>query len=73
LCHGMNARTPTDAGRWMYPRDVDLTSSDAQGYTYPELFWIVKNCIRLSGRPHSAKSNLMSTFGRCSGLPKSHQ
>src|SRR5579864_8144882 len=51
MCHGMNARTPTDTGRWMYPRAADLTSSDVQGYSDPELFWIVKNGIRLSGMP----------------------
>jgi mono/diheme cytochrome c family protein len=55
MCHGMNARTPTDAGRWMYPRAVDLTSSDVQGYSNPELFWIVKNGIRLSGMPAFGK------------------
>lgn len=51
MCHGMSARTPTDAGRWMYPRAADLTSPAVQGYSNRELFWIIKNGIRLSGMP----------------------
>jgi mono/diheme cytochrome c family protein len=50
-CHGYTGRKPTDAGRWMYPRAADLGSGDAQQYSDRELFWIVKNGIRLSGMP----------------------
>jgi len=50
-CHGDSGNNPTDAGRWMYPRAVDLTSHEAQSYSDRELFWIVKNGIRLSGMP----------------------
>jgi mono/diheme cytochrome c family protein len=50
-CHGLNGHKPTDAGRWMYPRSADLTSSEVQEYSDRELFWIVKNGIRLSGMP----------------------
>ena len=50
-CHGLDGRTPTDAGRWMYPRAANLTSSNVQRYSDRELFWIVKNGIRLSGMP----------------------
>jgi mono/diheme cytochrome c family protein len=50
-CHGLDGHTPTDAGRWMYPRAADLTSSAVQEYSDRELFWIVKNGIRLSGMP----------------------
>lgn len=55
MCHGMNARNPTDAGRWMYPRAADLTSTEVQSYSDRELFWIVKNGIRLSGMPAFGK------------------
>lgn len=55
MCHGMNARTATDAGRWMYPRAADLTASNVQSYSNRELFWIVKNGIRLSGMPAFGK------------------
>jgi mono/diheme cytochrome c family protein len=50
-CHGDSGRMPTDAGRWMYPRAADLGSVKVQKYSDRELFWIVKNGIRLSGMP----------------------
>jgi mono/diheme cytochrome c family protein len=50
-CHGLTGRKPTDAGRWMYPRAADLGSPDVQQYSDGELFWIIKNGIRLSGMP----------------------
>lgn len=55
MCHGISARTPTDAGRWMYPRAADLTSPAVQNYSDRELFWIIKNGIRLSGMPAFGK------------------
>jgi mono/diheme cytochrome c family protein len=51
MCHGPDGHTPTDSGRWMYPRASDLTSPTVQRYSDPELFRIVKNGIRLSGMP----------------------
>ncbi len=54
-CHGMDARTPTDIGRWMYPRALDLGSPEVQQWSDAELFWIVKNGIRLSGMPGFGK------------------
>jgi mono/diheme cytochrome c family protein len=54
-CHGLDGHTPTDAGRWMYPRAPDLASSAVQQYSDRELFWIVKNGIRLSGMPAFGK------------------
>ncbi len=50
-CHGNSGRKPTDAGRWMHPRAADLGSTEVQMYSDRELFWIVKNGIRLSGMP----------------------
>lgn len=35
----------------MYPRAADLTSREVQQYSDRELFWIVKNGVRLSGMP----------------------
>jgi mono/diheme cytochrome c family protein len=55
MCHGSDGRSPTDNGRWMYPRASDLTSRDVQTYSDRELFWIVKNGIRLSGMPAFGK------------------
>lgn len=54
-CHGLDGQKPTDAGRWMYPRAADLTSPAVQRYSDRELFWIVKNGIRLSGMPAFAR------------------
>ena len=51
MCHGSDGHTPSDFGRWMYPRASDLTSTVVQRYSDPELFWIVKNGIRLNGMP----------------------
>ena len=51
MCHGPDGHTPTDSGRWMYPRASDLPSPAVQRYSDRELFWIVKNGIRLSGMP----------------------
>src|ERR1700739_4256676 len=45
MCHGPDGRTPTDSGRWMYPRAADLASPEVQQYSNRELFWIVKNGI----------------------------
>jgi mono/diheme cytochrome c family protein len=56
MCHGMDGRTPTGMGRELYPRAVDLGSPQVQGYSDAELFWIVKNGIRLSGMPAFGKS-----------------
>ena len=50
-CHGLDGHKLTDAGRWMYPRAVELTSPEVQQYSDREIFWIVKNGIRLSGMP----------------------
>jgi mono/diheme cytochrome c family protein len=55
VCHGMDGRTPTDTGRWMYPRASDLTSPPVQKYSDRELFWIIKNGIRLTGMPAFGK------------------
>ena len=50
-CHGQDGRTPTDVGQWMYPRTLDLSSPGVQQWSDAELFWIIKNGIRLSGMP----------------------
>lgn len=51
MCHGLDGHKLTDAGRWMYPRAADLASLEVQQYSDREIFWIVKNGIRLSGMP----------------------
>jgi mono/diheme cytochrome c family protein len=54
-CHGSDGHSPTDAGRWMYPRSANLISHEVQNYSDRELFWIVKNGIRMTGMPAFGK------------------
>ena len=54
-CHGNDGRTPTDLGRGLYPRAPDLGSDEAQHWSDPEMFWIIRNGIRLTGMPAFGK------------------
>ncbi len=56
-CHGQDARAPTPIGRSMYPRVPDLGSTRVQSLSDQELFWVIKNGIRLSGMPGFARIN----------------
>ncbi len=50
-CHGKDGRSPTNIGRSMYPRVPDLGSAEIQRMSNREVFWVIKNGIRLSGMP----------------------
>lgn len=50
-CHGTDGRNPTNIGKSMYPRVLDLGSPEVQRLSNPELFWVIKNGIRFSGMP----------------------
>lgn len=50
-CHGADGRTPAPIGQAMYPRVPSLSSAAVQKLSDKELFWIIKNGIRLSGMP----------------------
>jgi mono/diheme cytochrome c family protein len=54
-CHGNDGRTPTDLGRGLYPRAPDLGSEEVQHWSDPEMFWIIRNGIRLTGMPAFGK------------------
>lgn len=54
-CHGNDGRTPTDMGRGLYPRAPDLGSEEVQHWSDPEMFWIIRNGIRLTGMPAFGK------------------
>ena len=54
-CHGNDGRMPTDLGRGLYPRAPDLGSEEVQHWSDRELFWIIRNGIRLSGMPAFGK------------------
>lgn len=54
-CHGKDARAPTPIGKSMYPRVSDLRLAEVQRMSDRELFWVIKNGIRLSGMPGFAR------------------
>lgn len=54
-CHGNDGRTPTDMGRGLYPRAPDLGSDEVQHWSDSEVFWIIRNGIRLTGMPAFGK------------------
>lgn len=55
FCHGSDGRNPSNVGRALYPRAPALVTAEVQGWSDPELFWIVRNGIRLSGMPAFGK------------------
>lgn len=54
-CHGISGRKPTDIGLALYPPALALDSPAVQQYSDTELFWIIKNGIRLTGMPSFAE------------------
>jgi mono/diheme cytochrome c family protein len=50
-CHAPDGRGGTDIGRNMYPPAADLSSSHVQHWSDGELFWIIRNGVRLTGMP----------------------
>jgi len=50
VCHGAPGVPKGDIARGLYPAPPDLSKA-AQLYTPAELFWIVKNGIKMSGMP----------------------
>lgn len=50
-CHGEDGRHPTPVGKSLYPRAADLGSAGVQKMSDREIFWVIKNGIRLSGMP----------------------
>lgn len=51
LCHGNDGRGTTEIGRNLYPKAPDMTRADTQGLSDGELFFIIKNGVRLTGMP----------------------
>jgi mono/diheme cytochrome c family protein len=49
-CHGAPGVPRGDIANGLYPKPADLTNA-AQRYTPGELFWILKNGIKMSGMP----------------------
>ena len=55
MCHGFDGHTPSAIAKGLSPRTPDLGSAEVQHWTDPELFWIIRNGIRLSGMPAFGK------------------
>jgi mono/diheme cytochrome c family protein len=51
LCHGGDGRGQTSIGRHMDPHAMDLHSAHVQHWSDGELFWIIRNGVRLTGMP----------------------
>ena len=51
LCHANDGRGQTSIGRSLYPKAPDMTSSATQGLADGEIFYIIKNGVRLTGMP----------------------
>jgi mono/diheme cytochrome c family protein len=49
-CHGAPGKEPGEVGRGLNPRPPSLTDA-APRWTSSELFWIIKNGIRMTGMP----------------------
>jgi mono/diheme cytochrome c family protein len=50
-CHANDGSGQTDIGRNLYPKSPDMRSEHTQALTDGELFWIIKNGVRLTGMP----------------------
>src|SRR5213594_2273166 len=51
LCHGNDGKGQTEMGRNLYPRAPDMTASPTQSLSDGEIFYIIKNGVRLTGMP----------------------
>lgn len=50
-CHGNDGRGLTQMGQNLYPKAPDMTLDDTRRLSDGELFWIIKNGVRLTGMP----------------------
>jgi mono/diheme cytochrome c family protein len=70
-CHGAPGIDRSEFAGGMYPRPPDLTKV-SQRYTPAELFWILKNGIKMTGMPSMADDGddmLWATVGLLEKLP----
>ena len=55
-CHGAPGKDPVDIGKGLNPEPPYLADTVGR-WTAPELFWIVKNGIRMTGMPSFGKTH----------------
>lgn len=51
ICHGNDGRGQTDIGKNSYPKAPDMTATPTQSLSDGEIFYIIKNGVRLTGMP----------------------
>lgn len=57
LCHANDGKGLTQIGQNLYPKAPDMTSSTTQSLSDGELFYIIKNGVRLTGMPAWGEDN----------------
>ena len=50
-CHGNDGRGKTEIGQNLYPRAPDMWEKETQSLSDGEIFYIIKNGVRLTGMP----------------------
>ena len=50
-CHGNDGRGKTEIGQNLYPKAPDMWGKESQSLSDGELFYIIKNGVRLTGMP----------------------
>jgi mono/diheme cytochrome c family protein len=72
-CHGGPGKDPVDIGKGLNPEPPYLADT-VDGWTSDELFWIVRNGIRMTGMPSFAASHkgdeIWNVVGFIKQLPK---
>ena len=58
FCHGAPGVDASEAGEGLNPPAPDLTGRKTQARTDGEIFWILKNGIRMTGMPSFAKAGV---------------
>jgi len=56
ICHGAPGKEHSKIGKGLEPQTPDLVKTE-KGWTNAQLFWIVKNGIRMSGMPAFGKTH----------------
>ena len=51
ICHGNDGRGQTEIGKNLYPKAPDMTAAPTQSLSDGEIFYIIKNGVRLTGMP----------------------
>lgn len=50
-CHGASGQQRAEFARGLYPKPPDLTSKEIRDLREDELYWVVKNGIKMTGMP----------------------